>query len=123
MVTYSAGGRDYPLALTLGAMDELDRLCGGFEHVSSIFDGKSTMQVINTAVQVLSILLRGGYDHLRELGGTPEEPPTAEALRSLLLPKDIKPAKEAIFRSMAESMGRTVEVEPAKNAGAAQGEA
>ena len=123
MVTYNIGGRDYPLALTLGAMSELDTLCGGFEHASAAFDGKSTMQIIDTAVKMLSILLRGGYDHCRELGEEPIKPPSEAALRVLLLPRDITPIKEAIFRSMAESMQRTVDVEPEKNAEATQGEA
>ena len=123
MVTYSIGDQAYPLALTLGAMDELDKLCGGFENVTAAFDGKSMVQIIDITVQMLAILLRGGYHHLIEMGEAPKDPPTAEALRSLMLSKDIGPTKEAMFQAMAESMGRTVEVEPAKNGETTTGEA
>lgn len=123
MTSYTIGGKEYPMVLTLGAMGELDELCGGFEHVGEAFDGKTAMQAIDTAVKMLAILLRGGYDYSREMGENPASVPAEEALRSLLLPKDFAPLKAAIFQSMAESMGRTVEVEPdPKNADATPGQ-
>lgn len=111
MVTYAVGGKDYPLALTLGAMTDLDTLCGGFEHVSAAFDGKTTIQVIDTAVKMLAILMRGGYAYLSEMGENPPDPPKETVLLSLLQPKDIGSIKMAIFRAMSESMGQSVEVE------------
>lgn len=123
MTSYTIGGKAYPMVLTLWAMGELDELCGGFEHVGEAFNGKTAMQAIDTAVKMLAILLRGGHDYSREMGEDPASVPAEEALRSLLLPRDITPVKEAIFRSMAESMGRTVEVEPdPKNADATPGQ-
>lgn len=121
MTTINISGREYPMALTLGAMSQLDEMCGGFDHVSDAFDGKTTMQVVDTLVQMLSILIRGGCDYQRGMGLDAPEPLRAEALQASLLPKDIAAAKDAIFRAMAESMGRTVDVETdSKNAGATQ---
>ena len=115
MITYNVGGRDYPLALTLGGLGSLDALCGGFEHVTAAFDGKSTMQIIDTAVKMLSILLQGGYDPLK--------PPSERSLLLLLMPKDVAGIRETIFQALAESMTWTVDVEPEKNAETTQVEA
>lgn len=123
MITYNVGGRDYPLALTLGGLGSLDALCGGFEHVTDAFDGKSTMQIIDTAVKMLSILLQGGYDYHKELGEDPLKPPSERSLLLLLMPKDVAGIRETIFQALAESMRRTVDVEPEKNAETTQVEA
>lgn len=68
MTTIQIAGREYPMALTLGAMSQLDEMCGGFDHVSDAFNGKTTMQVVDTLVQMLSILIRGGCDYQRGMG-------------------------------------------------------
>ena len=47
MVTYKIGESEYPLALTLGAMEKIDELCGGFENASAAFEGKSIMETVD----------------------------------------------------------------------------
>ena len=122
MVTYTVHGTAYPLALTLGAMEGLDSLCGGIEHIDTAFDGKGTMQILSIAINMLAVLLRGGYDYLREQGEEAVKPPSREALMVSLFPRDIKGARTAIYQAIAEGMGRTVDVEAdGKNAGATQG--
>ena len=123
MVTYPINGVDYPLALTLGAMEKLDALLGGMEHVDDAFTGKSTVGIIQTVVAMLRILMEGGRDYIRGLDQEAMDPPSEEQMLALLFPKDIKDAKAAIFAAMAEGMGRTVDVEPnPKNAAATPGQ-
>lgn len=119
METYEIAGKAYPLAFTLGAMEQVDGLCGGVENIATAFDGKPMKEQIELLVEILHALLRGGRDHCLAGGEDAAEPPAKDLLRAALFPRDILPVKTAIYAAMTEGMSRTVEVEaPApKNAG------
>ena len=121
MTTIKIAGQEYPLALTLGAMEQLDEMCGGIENAAKVFDGKKMGQIVETLVKMLGILIRGGCDYLAIEGQEAPKAPTENAIKAGLLPRDIPAAKTALFQAMAGSMGRTVDVEPdPKNGGATQ---
>lgn len=121
MTTIKIAGQEYPLALTLGAMEQLDEMCGGIENAAKVFDGKKMGQIVETLVKMLGILIRGGCDYLAIEGQEAPKAPTENAIKAGLLPRDIPTAKTALFQAMADSMGRTVDVEPdQKNGGATQ---
>lgn len=121
MRTIAIGGKDYPLALTLGAMEVMDGVCGGFENAGKMFDGKRAAELVSMVVKILHILMEGGRDYVAAQGGKPSEVPDEHSLRHLFLVKDMAEVKTTIFAAMAESMVRTVDVEPdPKNAKATQ---
>lgn len=121
MTTIKIAGQEYPLALTLGAMEQLDEMCGGIENAAKVFDGKKMGQIVETLVKMLGILIRGGCDYMAAEGQDAPKAPNDNAIKSGLLPRDIPAAKTALFQAMADSMGRTVDVEPdPKNGGATQ---
>ena len=123
MVTYKIGGSEYPLALTLGAMEKIDELCGGFENASAAFEGKSIMETVDILVSILYILVAGGVGYARANGERVPDVPEPALIKAQLMPKDIRTAKERVFQAMAEGMGRTVDVEPdPKNAEATPSE-
>lgn len=121
MTTIKIAGQEYPLALTLGAMEQLDEMCGGIENAAKVFDGKKMGQIVETLVKMLGILIRGGCDYIAAEGQDAPKAPNEAAIKAGLLPRDIPAAKTALFQAMADSMGRTVDVEPdLKNGGATQ---
>lgn len=122
MVTYRIKGKDFPMALTLKAMDELDQQYGGIENLPEAFDGKTAMGLLSICVDMLIILMKGGRDYQIEMEGQAEDVPSKETLACLLMPKDIAEIKTAIFASIKESMNHEVELEPdQKNAETTQG--
>ena len=121
MTTIKIAGQEYPLALTLGAMEQLDEMCGGIENAAKVFDGKKMGQIVKTLVKMPGILIRGGCDYMAAEGQDAPKAPNENAIKAGLLPRDIPTAKTALFQAMADSMGRTVDVEPdQKNGGATQ---
>lgn len=112
MTTFTINGKAYPMALTLGAMEDMDALCGGFENAADAFEGKTLMETVQVLVQMLRILLSGGQEYTASMGGDPLEAPAVDTIKASLMPKDIPEAKTKVFQALAESMGRTVDVEP-----------
>ena len=112
MTTYAINGSDYPMALTLGAMEELDKFCGGSQHAADALDAKTLMETVTVLVQMLRILMEGGRCYSAANGADAKPVPSLEEIKASMMPKDIPSAKERLFRALAEGMGRTVDVEP-----------
>ena len=86
MTTIKIAGQEYPLALTLGAMEQLDEMCGGIENAAKVFDGKKMGQIVETLVKMLGILIRGGCDYMAAEGQDAPKPQMKTPSRPAFFP-------------------------------------
>lgn len=109
-------GKEYDLALTIGAFAEISDLCpdGDFSRIDELLKQPTGKAMVATA-KMLVAMSRGAEDqkHYENPGYTPS-PLTFEAIRSLNTP-DYIGIHQSFAAIMGQSMkGHTVEVEPSK---------
>lgn len=122
MTTFRLGDKDYPLAMTLQVMTAFDTRFNGFENVGKAFENKTPMESLQECVFMLAALAKGGHDYLEAIGETANPAPTERVISALLFPRDLSAVQNAIYAAIAESSHADVEVDPAKNAEATQGQ-
>lgn len=113
-------GREYPLCLTVAAMDELDAAGYGINDICRLLtpdEGLSVEQLVKNAVWLLDILLREGEQNRHCLAGAGDElkiVPTLEELCHMLTPIEALTLRPALMDATMASI--TVAVEADKEA-------
>ena len=121
MVKLKLGGVEYPLVLTVGAMDELAQMGVTLENLFQyIFpsEGRPYAETVEHGLQVLDILLHSGWEADRIQTGEELLPPDWNVIRLVLTPGQIWGLCEA---AVLESLKRTVEADHSKNGESAVG--
>lgn len=101
MVGIKVGGREWPLAFTLDAMDELEQRTG--KTIDQLTFRVKTRQDRETLLQTLEVLMAEGAV------GTGMSTPTAQELRAAMRPGELMGALVAV--SDAISAGMAMETE------------
>lgn len=114
-----AFGREHPLALTVGALEEITALCpdGDIQKLGNILNGSSN-DVMEFFVSFLSALSKGAeaqrkFQALASGEDYVPAPLTPEMLRALP-PSEFKAAQAEALRVWKADKGTSVEAEPAK---------
>lgn len=120
MVKLRIGGTEYPLVLTVGALDALAQMGITIENLFQYFrvEGRTFAEAVEHGLQVLDTLLEGGRiaEAVRS-GADPAAPPLSmDMLRQALTPGQVWGLCEA---AIIDSLKRTVEADHSKNAGSA----
>lgn len=125
----SVAGREYPLCLTVAAMDELDTAGYGINDICRLLtpdEGLTVEQIAKNAVWLLDILLREGEQNrhcLADAGDELKSVPTLEELCHMLTPIEALKLRPALMDATMASITIAVESDkeaPGNGDGAAQ---
>lgn len=119
MVKLRIDGTEYPLVLTVGALDSLAQRGVTIENLFQYFsvEGRTFAEAVEHGLQVLDILLECGLIAEAVRSGTePAAPLSMDMLRPALTPGQVWGLCEA---AIIDSLKRTVEADHSKNAGSA----
>lgn len=120
MVKLKLGGVEYPLVLTVRAMDELAQMGVALENLFQYIqiEGRTFDEAVEHGLQVLDILLHSGWEAHRIQTGEELLPPDWNVMRLVLTPGQIWGLCEA---AVLDSLKRTVEADHSKNGESAVG--
>ena len=120
MVKLKLGGVEYPLVLTVGAMDELAQmgvtLVNLFQYIQ--IEGRTFEEAVEHGLELLDILLDAGSNVLYFQTGEEQASADRALLRRVLTPGQIWGLCEA---AVLDSLKRTVEADHSKNGESAVG--
>ena len=114
MVKLKLGGVEYPLVLTVGAMDELAQMGVTLENLFQYIqiEGRTFDEAVEHGLELLDILLDAGSNVLYFQTGEEQASADRALLRRVLTPGQIWGLCEA---AVLESLKRTVEADHSKN--------
>lgn len=119
MVKLKLGGVEYPLVLTVRAMDELAQMGVTLENLFQYIqiEGRTFEEAVEHGLRVLGILIDCGLDAMHwQSGEAVPEMPDSALVRRVLTPGQIWGLCEA---AVLESLKRTVEADHSKNGASA----
>lgn len=115
MAKLRIGGKDFPLVMTVGVLDDLAQAGYPIQDVPKFFNPaeKPLEEAIDNGIKLLRGLMAAGQESaaIRE-GLEPMEIPEQDTLRRLLTPGQAWGLCDA---AILDSLRRTVEAEPGKN--------
>lgn len=127
MVTVNIRGKEFPLCLTVAAVDAINGRCGSFKKLGAFLDGKDDSgtsdfgrMMYNTA-WILGLLLREGEENrlicARFDGEAAERRavPDSDAMCHLLTVVGAGKYRSAVLDAVRESMVQDIEAEHPKN--------
>lgn len=126
MVQVEIRGKQFPLCLTVAALDKVNEKCGGLTNIPKFLDGNengtadSSRALCNTA-WMLGLLIQEGEENrlimARFDGEKTErrEVPDAEAVRHLLTMASARKYRTAVYEAVTESMTQEIEALYPKN--------
>ena len=123
MVEVEIRGKNFPLCLTVAALDKVNEKCGGLKNLSNFMkgDGDSGKSICNT-VWMLGLLIQEGEENrlveARFSGEKAERRavPDSSAIMHLLTPGAAQAYRLAVWNAVNESMHQGIEAEYSKNA-------
>lgn len=115
MAKLRIGGKEFPLVMTVGVLDQMAVKGYNVQDVPKFFHDKELTweESINNGIEFLTMVMEAGQvaAHIRE-GVEPEELPSEQVLRLVLTPPQIDALCDA---AILDSLKRTVEAAPGKN--------
>ncbi len=138
-VTVTVRGVEFPLCLTVAAVDEITARCGGLHALSGFLRGdppetegmpeqekEATLAAVASRAKVnnawlLGLLIREGEENRRIEAafsggdGAPRRVPNAADMLHLLTPGQVEEYRLPVLMAINEGMRRTIEAEPLKN--------
>lgn len=128
MVTVEIRGKEFPLCLTVAAVDKVNEKCGSISSIGAFLDGKDSGEkfelgraMYNTA-WLLGLLIQEGEENrlinARFDGEKTErrEVPDADALCHLLTVGTTRKYRDAVITAVNESLAQDIEASHSKNA-------
>lgn len=126
MVNAEIRGKQFPLCLTVGALDEIGATCGGLGKLSEYLHGDgSVVGVASRTTWALALLMREGQANRRATARIcgeeiPEQyVPDAAVLADALTPGEACGYLGVVLEAVAQSLEQKIEAAPSKNAGGA----
>ncbi len=137
-IAVTLAGTEYPLCLTVAALEEIETLCGGLENLGNYMAGVpadvteseagavNAGRAANATAQVLGVLIAAGEENRQVLAALNGEiceardVPNELKVPHLMRPADMVPCQKAVWEAIAQGMGQTVEVDTSKNAESAE---
>ena len=127
MVTVEIRGKEFPLCLTVAAVDKINEKCGSLKNIGTFLDGAAAGQSLemgramyNTA-WLLGLLIQEGEENrlisAKFDGGDKvrREVPDSDALCHLMTVAEVKKYREAVFSAVNESLTQEIEAAHPKN--------
>ena len=126
MVQVEIRGKQFPLCLTVAALDEVNGKCGGLSGIPKFLDGNengksdSSRAICNTA-WMLALLIQEGEENrliMARFDGEQAERrdvPDEETVRHLLTMSSARKYRAAVYEAVTESMTQEIEALYPKN--------
>lgn len=123
MVKVTIRGNEFPLCLTVAALDKINAKCGGLNGLHEWLGGNgSTSEAICNTAWLLGVMIEEGEENRLiearfEKGSKAERKlvPDSEALSHLLTPGSAKRYIADVWKAVNESLAQTIEAENPKN--------
>lgn len=123
MVKVTIRGKEFPLCLTVAALDKINEKCGGLNHLIDWIRGNGNVSagICNTAWALGLLIEEGEENRLVEAQFEPDakterrEVPDSVALSHLLTPRTAKEYTVPVLDAVMESISQTIEAENSKN--------
>lgn len=124
MVTVKIRGKQFPLCLTVAALDKLNNKCGGLSGLSAFLTDKAlnTETLACNTAWMLGLLIQEGEENRRVcacMDGMPVEKnsvPGSEDIVHLLTPGNVAKYRLAVLEAVNESLHQDIKAKPPKNA-------
>ncbi len=124
MVIVDIQGKQFPLCLTVAALDKLNNKCGGLSGLSAFLTGKeaSTGTLACNTAWMLGLLIQEGEENRRVcayIDGRSAEKnsvPGYEDIVHLLTPGNVVKYRSAVLEAVNEALHQDIEASPPKNA-------
>lgn len=132
MVTVEIRGKQFPLCLTVAAVDEVNEKCGSIRDVGAFLDGRTDNgtteygRALSNTAWMLGLLIREGEEHrlveARFAGEKVERRnvPDSDALSHLFTVAEVKNYRNAVLNAVNESFHQDIEAEHSKNVASAE---
>lgn len=110
-------GKDYPLCLTVGAVDDLDLAGYRIDDVSRLLspkEGLTLEQLVKNTTWLAAILIREGEQNRHLCAGAGDQlhrVPTLEELSHILTPADALALRPALMEAMAASLSMGIQAD------------
>lgn len=127
MVTVEIRGKQFPLCLTVAALDEMNARFGGLKNLTDFLNGsllgeeRDLASALYNRAWLLGLLIVEGEENrliqARFSGGDTirRAVPDGEALTHLLRPGQVNDYYGAVLQAINESLHQDIEAEPEKN--------
>lgn len=128
MVTVEIRGKQFPLCLTVAALDEMNAHFGGLKNLSDFLNGtllgeeRDLASALYNRTWMLGLLISEGEENrlvearFSSADQARRAVPDAEALTHLLLPGEVNRYYAPICQAVEESLHQEIEAEHEKNA-------
>ena len=128
MATVNIRGKEFPLCLTVAAVDEINQKCGSIKNIGTFLDGASEKHSFNLGAAtrntawILALLLREGEENrliCAKFDGCDvnrSEVPDEVALGHLLTMAQALECRNAVLSAVSESLHQEIEASHSKNA-------
>ncbi len=128
MVKVNIRGKEFPLCLTVAALDKVTAKCGPLSKITDFLDGsKNLAQASINQAWLLGLLIQEGEANRRmeaRFTGEKSEPiavPSSEDIAHLMTYAEMCTYSGAVYAAVEESLVQTIEAVPEKNGEAAGG--
>lgn len=111
IVDIEIAGKNYPLNFSVRAAKEISGKYKGLENIDKAFTDKSTEEMMDEVIWLLSVLIKQGVAYKKVNEGEEVSGISAEDLEIVLGVADLAGMKDKIIEAMNGGMNRTVEVE------------
>ena len=128
MVSVNIGGKEFPLCLTVAAVDKINAKCGSIKQIGAFLDGKEgggafeMGRAMHNTAWLLGLLIQEGEENRlvnARLAGEKTERrtvPDSEAICHLLTVATASKYRGAVMNAVHESLRQDIEAEHPKNA-------
>lgn len=114
-------GVEHLLCFSVRTVRAVSDRYGGLDKMNEAFSGGDTAKLLDESLWMLAAMMDAG-DRYAKLNGLDNPPPVSyEDMYDLVGMDDLENLKGKVFETISIGRSTTVEVEPPKNAGAAQG--
>jgi hypothetical protein len=115
-MTIQVFGKDYDLIMTVGASEEIAKLCPGgkIENIYSVFDGKTDAEALDFAVNFIVILSNAADENAEFSGRVVDHPKLTGKMLKAMPAEEFALMQRIAMGAITESTETTVEVEPSK---------
>lgn len=123
MVKVTIRGKEFPLCLTVAALDKINVKCGGLNELTAWLKGNgSTSEAICNTAWLLGVMIEEGEENRliearfeKDIEVERRGVPDAEAISHLLTPGSAKRYMVDVWKAVDESLAQTIEAENPKN--------
>ena len=107
----TVAGKVYPAALTVSAALQLMEDYGDIQGAMKALQSQDLRAALADVTKISAILMAGGADYVRMMGGSINPPPIVQNLRNMVSPGELLDLRTAALRAILAGVTRQIEAE------------